>query len=241
MKLILDIGNTLVKAGVFEGKTLVETISANEINVSFIEKIRNKYNNITHAILSSVKEVRADVIEYLKNNYSFIEFSEQTPIPISNFYQSPSTLGNDRLAGVIAAHIIYPEENVLVVDAGTCITYDMVTSDGKYSGGGISPGLTMKFNALHTFTGKLPLVRLIDFDELIGVDTEKSILSGVINGTIAEMDTIIERYAKLYHPLKTVICGGDSHFLADRLKSSIFAAPELVLMGLNEILDHNES
>lgn len=239
MKLILDVGNTLTKAGIFEGKTLHEIFNSTELTIGFIEKIRNKYKNITLAILSSLKDVNNEVLEYLKNNYSLIEFTEHTPIPVRNLYQSPSTLGNDRLAGVIAAHTLYPDKNVLVIDAGTCITYDMITADGVYSGGSISPGLYMKFQALHTFTGKLPLIELKDFNEIIGTNTEQSILSGVINGTVGEMDAIIEKYDKLYSPLKTLICGGDAHFLAVRLKSSIFAAPELVLLGLNEILDYN--
>jgi len=202
--------------------------------------ITSQKKNISSVIISSVKEVPVEIINYLKKNYSFIELSALTTIPIINLYKTPETLGKDRLASVVAAYSLYCGENVLVVDAGTCITYDIVNAKGEYYGGSISPGLNMRFKALHTFTGKLPLVSLINFNELIGTDTNKSILSGVINGITAEADAIIERYKKYYSPLKIIICGGDAQFLVDRLKNIIFAVPELVLIGLNEILDYNE-
>jgi type III pantothenate kinase len=239
MKLVLDIGNTLVKAGIFEGKDLLEITNSHEFSISFIDSMAEKYSTISGAILSSVKEIGSDVSDHLKRKYRFLEFTENTPIPITNLYKTPATLGKDRLAGVIAASTLYPKKNVLVIDAGTCITYDLITSEKKYSGGGISPGLSMRFTALHTFTGKLPLVTLADCNDLIGNDTDKSILSGVINGTVAEIEGIIERYVTYYDSLTVLICGGDGHFLADRIKSSIFAVPELLLIGLNEILDYN--
>ncbi|NTW32724.1 MAG: type III pantothenate kinase [Bacteroidetes bacterium] len=240
MKLVLDIGNTQVKAGFFENKKLVEVIVFPELSVEWIESTKIKHPGISNIILSSVGKVSAKVIEILKNNFHLIELSETTAIPINNLYKSPDTLGKDRLAGVIAAHSLYPEENILVIDAGTCITFDMVSIKGEYKGGSISPGFLMRFKSLHTFTAKLPLVSLTNYSELIGTDTETSILSGVINGLCAETDAIIDKYKGLYKPLRTIICGGDAKFLADRLKNSIFAVPELVLIGLNEILDYNE-
>jgi type III pantothenate kinase len=241
MKLVLDIGNTLVKAGVFEKKQMVSSKTASCLSLDSISSIVRKNKNISSVIFSAVRSVPPEIINFLKKNYRCTEFSSATPLPITNLYRTVETLGKDRLAGVVAAHFLYPKKNVLVIDAGTCITYDLITKDGKYSGGSISPGLSMRFKALHTFTGKLPLVKVSNFKELVGKDTEKSILSGVINGLIAEADTIMERYKKLYPSMITVVCGGDASFLADRLKNSIFAQPELVLIGLNEILDYNES
>ena len=142
---------------------------------------------------------------------------------------------------MVAAHFLYPNRNVLVIDAGTCITYDLINKNEEYFGGSISPGLTIRFNALHTFTGKLPLVSHRNYYELAGNDTETSILSGVINGFLFEVDSVIDSYRDRYDDLKVLVCGGDYQFLADRLKNSIFAIPELVLVGLNEILDYNES
>jgi type III pantothenate kinase len=240
MKLVLDIGNTKVKAGVFEKKQLIEIISSTVPSVEFIDGICRKNKGIASVILSSVREVPFAVIDLLKKNYYFIEFSDTTPVPVTNLYRSPTTLGKDRLAGVVAAGSLYPNENVLVIDAGTCITYDFINAAGEYNGGSISPGFSMRFKALHTFTGQLPLVSLENYYDLIGTDTETSILSGVVNGLTAEADAIINLYKKLYNPIRTVICGGDMKFLADRLKNSIFAVSELVLIGLNEILDHNE-
>jgi type III pantothenate kinase len=240
MKLVLDIGNTLVKAGVFEKKQLLSTKTSPELSMDFISVIAKKNKGISSVIISSVIEIPSELTRTLKKNYRFIELSDSTPVPITNLYKTPETLGKDRLAGVVAAHFLYPKKNVLVIDAGTCITYDIIDKNGKYYGGSISPGLSMRFKAMHTFTGKLPLVSLSNYKELTGRDTKESILSGVINGVIAEADTIIERYKKQYFSLKTVICGGDASFLADRLKNSIFAQPELVLKGLNEILDYNE-
>jgi len=240
MKLVIDIGNTLVKTGLFEKKQLLETKISPELTLGFITSIADQNKTITSVIISSVKEVPAEIIKYLRKKFSFIELSESIAIPITNLYKTPGSLGKDRLAGIVAVHSLYPTENVLVIDAGTCITYDSINAKGEYYGGSISPGLNMRFKALHTFTEKLPLVSLINFNELIGTDTNESILSGVINGLIAETDTIIERYKKLYSPLKIIICGGDSQFLVNRLKNSIFAIPDLVLIGLNEILDYNE-
>jgi len=239
MKLALDIGNTLVKAGIFENKQLLNVKTSAEFSEKFIKSITDQYN-ITSVILSSVGKISAKEINYLRNNFHFILFSATVPVPVTNLYETPETLGNDRLAGVVAANYLYPSENVLVIDVGTCITYDFIDVKGKYCGGSISPGLSMRFKALNTFTEKLPLVSLINFKELVGTNTEKSILSGVINGVVSEVDSIINQYSENYSSLKTIICGGDSQFLADRLKNCIFAIPELVLKGLNEILDYNE-
>jgi len=127
-----------------------------------------------------------------------------------------------------------------VIDAGTCITYDLITAEGTYLGGAISPGIRMRFKALHTFTGKLPLIEQEEFDDLIGQTTQESILSGVYNGITGEITHLAGRYHEKSGDLAVVITGGDHHFLHNKLKISIFAAPDLVLLGLNEILDYND-
>jgi type III pantothenate kinase len=241
MKLVLDIGNTFVKAGVFEKKQLLQVFSTTLLDTSFIDDIIKEHNDINSAIISSVKEIPGEINNYLENRFRLLELTSAISLPIKNYYKTPDTLGKDRLAGVVAAHFLYPGENILIIDAGTCITYDMISQNGEYFGGSISPGLTIRFNALHTFTGKLPLVTFKNYDELVGTDTETSILSGVINGFLFEADSVIEKYKEQFEDLKVLICGGDHQFLADRLKNSIFAVPELVLIGLNEILNYNES
>jgi type III pantothenate kinase len=240
MKLVLDIGNSFIKAGVFEKKQLLQLFSAIELNTAFIEDIVSKYSEVNSAIFSSVKEISSEINNYLKSKFRLLEFTSTLSLPIKNYYKTPETLGKDRLAGVVAAHYLYPNRNVLVIDAGTCITYDLVNNNGEYFGGSISPGLTIRFNALHTFTGKLPLVSFKNYKELAGTDTETSILAGVINGFLFEADTVITKYKEQYEDLIVLICGGDYQFLVDRLKNSIFAVPELILTGLNEILDYNE-
>ena len=240
MKLVIDVGNTQTKAGFFENKKLFEVIVFSALSVEWIDNIKLKYPTINNVIISSVGNISHEIIDFLKSKFNLIEFSQTTAIPVLNLYKSPETLGKDRLAGVIAAHSLYLNENVLVIDAGTCITYDMVSAKGEYKGGGISPGFIMRFKSLHTFTSKLPLISLADYNELIGTDTKTSILSGVINGICAEIDGIINMYQLDFEPLRVIVCGGDAKFLANRLKNSIFAVPELVLIGLNEIIDYNE-
>jgi type III pantothenate kinase len=154
-------------------------------------------------------------------------------------YATPTTLGVDRIAGVCGAKHMSPKTNVLVIDAGTCITYDFLDRDGNFLGGGISPGLMMRFNAVHNFTARLPLVPLVEIAPLIGDSTETCIQSGVINGLIEELGGIISLYRQKFEGLAVILSGGDARFFENKLKGSIFAVPELVLSGLNSILIHN--
>lgn len=240
MNLVIDIGNTLLKYAVFDEKKIInqniiavpEKLSAKEI---FFE---NK--KITKAILSSVRAVPPDFISDLKSLCGLHILGVDTKLPFKNLYKTPETLGNDRIAGLAAAYALYPGADVLIIDAGTCITIDFLNARGEYHGGTISPGLNMKLKALHTFTGKLPLVNLRSVRNDYGFDTETSILAGAVNGSIAEIKTSIERYKEKYPELIAVLCGGDALFLAEKLKSSIFAVPELILIGLNELLEYNE-
>ncbi len=169
-----------------------------------------------------------------------IEFTPQTPIPLKNHYKSAATLGADRLAASIGAFTLHPNNNVLVIDAGTCVKCNFTNSKNEFLGGSISPGLAMRLRSLQHYTGKLPLVNFDDsFDKVIGQTTEESILSGVINGIAYEIDSFINDYKKNYPDLITILTGGDSAYFVKRLKNSIFAEPELVLMGLNTTLEFN--
>ena len=169
-----------------------------------------------------------------------IIFNSETKIPLTNLYQSASTLGSDRLAASVGAYFLYPNANVLVIDAGTCIKYNFTNSKNEYLGGGISPGIRMKLKALQTFTSKLPLVEAnFSYNELVGNNTQNSILSGVLNGSVAEIDGIISQYKLQFTDIICVLTGGDSEYLAKRLKNSIFAHQNLVIKGLNDILNYN--
>lgn len=240
MNLVIDIGNTLVKYAVFNEKKMVhEGISE---NCDFFSEgnFFLKHKGIKKAIISSVRSIPKKLLSSVKKQCPVHVLGKDTKLPFKNLYKTPETLGRDRVAGLAGAHALYPGSNVLVIDAGTCITIDFLYADGKYYGGTISPGLTMKFKALHTFTGKLPLVKLREFENNFGVSTETSILSGVVNGSIAEIQKSIDYYKSKYIDLKVLMCGGDAAYLVERLKSSIFAVPGLVLTGLNELLEYNE-
>ena len=238
MNLVVDIGNTRTKAALYNGTTLVESrhyaIPNDVLNdISFIKQAQK-------AIIGTV----VDNIEYFLNQLKSLIptqlFTTQTPIPLINRYQTASTLGSDRLAAAMAAYYLYPNTNTLTIDAGTCIKYNFTTIQNEYIGGGISPGILMRFKALHHFTSKLPLIDPdFSYSDLIGNNTHNSILSGVLNGASAEVDEIINRYKVQYPNLLCVLTGGDSEYLSKQLKNTIFTHQNLVLAGLNHILNYN--
>ncbi len=238
-RLIIDYGNTFVKTAVFQHHELIRLKTQPSIDPGLIDTLR-KNHNITGAIISTVTNVPAAVSEYLRGNFRLIELDHHTPVPINNLYRTPETLGKDRLAVAVAAAKRFPGENCLVIDAGTCITFDFVDNEKNYLGGSISPGMALRFKSLNTFTSRLPLVTHGNFEELTGKTTEESILSGVLNGIVAEVDGIIGFYRDKFPGLKIIVTGGDMNFLAKKLKSNIFADPNLLLIGLNEILEFNE-
>lgn len=239
MKLIIDLGNSQKKVAVFSDENIVFF----DISKNLTDSINHIFAGfeISSAILASVIEHTAGINEQISSKCSLLVFDENTPVPIKNIYLTPETLGKDRLASIVAANKMYPGENVLVIDAGSCIKYDFVDSSAVYHGGAISPGLNMRLKALHTFTGKLPLIELSNCDSLIGNNTQQSILSGVVNGAIAEINGIVEQYCKIYPDLRVVLSGGDSEYLVNKLKNKIFAVSNIVLHGLKIILDYNDN
>ena len=242
MKLIIDIGNTLTKLAVFEDEQIVEVISTKTLTEPLLEHLFEKYPEINSSILSSVKDYGSHIEPCLVSNSHFLKFDHLTPLPFMNKYNTPETLGKDRLAAVAGVAGLYPEKHLLVIDAGTCITYDLFSTDEGYLGGAISPGIQMRFKALNTFTGNLPLINAdsIEYPDLIGKSTSGSILSGVKRAVISEVDGMIIEYRQAFGEIKTVVTGGDFNYFDKYLKNSIFAAPNLVLIGLKKILDFNE-
>jgi type III pantothenate kinase len=238
-RLIIDVGNTFVKVAVFQYNELIDLKTVPSIDTTLLDKLK-KDHDIRAAIISAVTDVRETVTEYLRTNFQLIELDHHTPVPITNLYRTPETLGKDRLAVVVAAAARFPGEDCLVVDAGTCITFDFIDKQKNYHGGSISPGMLLRFKSLNTFTGRLPLVTHRNFEVLTGKTTEESILAGVLNGIAAEVDGMIGMYRDQFPGLKVIITGGDMNFLAKKLKSNIFAVPNLLLFGLNEILEFNE-
>lgn len=242
MKLIIDIGNTLTKTALFDHNDIVELVTAHELSSSALKKIFEKTDGIKSSIVASVRDTDQNIIDLLAEKTQLKLLNKNTPLPFSNKYATPETLGNDRVAAAAGASAMFPRQNVLIIDAGSCITYDLITSKNEYLGGGISPGINMRFSALHTFTKKLPLINFRPGEQpaLIGTDTESSILSGAQNGVLLEVDGIINAYREQFRNLKVVISGGDYKYFDKYLKNNIFASPNIVLAGLNRILDFNE-
>jgi len=239
-KLILDFGNTLKKIAVFQGGNQVEFHTTDGDVVQILEGLKRRYPNLKSAILSSVIKIDIHLMAYLKMNYKFTFFTYETPVPILNKYQSPETLGRDRLAAAVGAQKEFPERNILVIDAGSSITYEFISSDGEYLGGAISPGVKMRAKALNTFTDQLPLVNTDSDNILIGNSTETSLKSGIVNGTIAEINGMIASFLQSYENIQIILTGGDAYYFEKSLKYDIFASENLVLKGLNYILDYNE-
>jgi type III pantothenate kinase len=239
MNLIVDIGNSRIKIAVFNKDELIY----NEVitNDSFVETSLNLIEKFSckNAIISAVGVLNKNEIDQIKAKIKVIELDTTTKIPFFNNYATPKTLGVDRIALVAAAVSKYQNQNVLIIDAGTCITFDFVTTSKKYLGGAISPGIEMRYKSLNKFTNRLPLLMREETTSLIGTSTETCIHSGVINGVISEIDSIITKYRKKNKDLTVVLTGGDANFLSNRLKNGIFANPFFLLEGLNTILTFN--
>lgn len=244
MNLIIDIGNTRVKLALYDGEKQVAIAHNANLSIAFLSDFINSNTVAKKPLSTAISSVAAEpaaIIDWLTSYGKVVQLKPDTPVPLSISYQTPESLGTDRLAGSVAAWIKYAPANILVIQAGSCLTYEFITKQGEFIGGAISPGMEMRFKALHTFTGRLPLITHQEIGLLTGRTTEESILSGVINGMSAEIDETINRYKDKYIDLKVVLTGGDLIYFDKRLKNSIFAHPNLVLDGLNLILRFNES
>lgn len=241
MKLIVDTGNTYTKVAFYDALTLVavERIANEKINIAWFEMLFNRYGKPQRTISAATGKVDAGLLNWLGERTDMVLFSTMMPLPVTSRYKTMETLGHDRLAAVVAAHDAMRDVPVLVVDAGTAITYDYIDENGEYYGGAISPGISMRLKALHTFTEKLPLVEIVGECEFIGDSTEKAIASGVLNGVCAEVEGVVEKYYRLNQNLHVILCGGDAHYFDKCIKNNIFALPNLVLNGLNLILDYH--
>jgi type III pantothenate kinase len=241
MNLAIDIGNTRVKAAVFEGNKLVviEYFKREEISLEF-KKIVKTYK-ITETIIANVASVSSEVLEEINKIVRLTRVNSLMKLPFTNVYATPHTLGLDRLALVFSAVLQYESQNILIIDAGTCITFDFVDKEKKYLGGAISPGVEMRYKSLNHFTSKLPLLYVTTPNQFIGNSTEESIHSGVVNGIVQEIDGVISQYKNKYLDLTVVLTGGDTNFLSKQLKSSIFANQNFLLEGLNRILIFNNN
>ena len=233
---IIDIGNTQCKWGIFEGHELLQSGRTNYGDWQPLIEINKKFTPKNWYLTTVQEKPKAQEL-----GFSYEEFSLLDKLPVALHYSNPSTLGRDRLAGVCGAHHLFKNKNCLVIDAGTCITFDLIDGDGVYHGGSISPGIHLRLKAMHEFTGKLPLVSWEDLEGFIGNDTQSCILQGVKQGVLGEVKHQIEQYRTKYDDLKVIITGGDTAFFEKNMKNKIFAAPNLVLIGLNAIYLYKKS
>ena len=241
MNLIIDVGNSQIKVAVFKQDELVsDAVMQVDTLLDEVQEIFKNFSSITHIMVSSVGYLPNSVIKSLQLFAPVMLLSNTLKLPFENHYGTPETLGVDRMALIASAYTSYPNKNCLVIDAGSCITYDFINQEGQYKGGAISPGLKMRFKAMHTFTAGLPLVDSFELGDFIGTNTQECMISGVVNGSINEIDAVIGQYQKKFKDLTVILTGGDSHFLSKRLKSSIFAHPNLLLKGINCILELNK-
>lgn len=240
MKICIDIGNTYAKAAVFDENQQIDFIQFHLNEMELLRAFIGKQSSLKSAMVCSVREIPDELLKSITTASKVIVLDHTTPLPFRNEYETPETLGPDRIAGVAAAFARFPEKNVLVIDMGTCITYDLLTSEGTYSGGMISPGIYMRFKAMHAFTGKLPLVDPDMNIPFIGKNTKSSLQTGVMHGVQAEIQGIIEEFSLNYKDLTVLIGGGDNKYFDKKFNCSIFAASNLVLEGLKVILDFND-
>lgn len=237
MNLVIDKGNTRTKAGLFRGGECIQTFFWDVWGQAEMEEMREK--GVERVILSTVSGIDEKVAIFLTNTFTYLKLDTETQLPVQNAYETPETLGKDRIAAVVGARHLFPAENCLVIDAGTCITLDFLSSEGVYLGGNISPGIGMRLRAMHQFTHSLPQVAPGDMTGLLGQSTETALRLGGQMGPAMELNGFTEALAERYGEFKVLLTGGDAVYLAGNLKRKIFVNPNLVLIGLNEILTYN--
>ena len=238
-QLCIDQGNSSTKIGIFDHNTLIHQAEYKQFSENKIIEIKNNFQ-IQSAIISSVISDNEVLLHLLQIHFKqFVVFNHKTAVPIENKYLTPQTLGLDRLAAMVGAQFLQPNKDLLVIDAGTAITYDFLDRNKLYSGGNIAPGIEMRLKSLHDYTHKLPLIKAEPYDELLGNDTKTAILAGVLQGIQFEMDGYINTLKIKYPELSIFLTGGSTFYFDTKLKNLIFAEKKLVLIGLNRILNFN--
>lgn len=242
--LVIDIGNTFSKLAIFNNRVIKELVQIDNLTLHHLRDFLEA-NKVDRAVISSVNAEVDEFETLLKSKTKYFRFTGLSKSRIINHYKTPQTLGLDRYAAIIGAESLYPNQNCLVIDAGSCITYDFVDHEKNYLGGSITPGIAMRLKAMNRFTGRLPLIEPNpDVDAEYGNDTSSAILSGVQKGVIYEAIGFINSFYTKWSGLRVLLCGGDLNFFDTELKSSIFAhtlkaEPYLVLIGLNEVIHYN--
>ena len=241
MNLVLDIGNNFFKLGIFDNSDLIFSFSDKNDKISIeIEKIISKYKQVNSALISNVSSIK--IIDLL-NKYKIqtFELDSNFIFPFKLNYQTPKTLGNDRLALAAAATILFPNSNNLVIDAGTCITIDFIDNNNHFTGGSISPGVKMRYDSLNHYTANLPLLKNKNNFNFPGNSTNASIHAGIIGGVSNEIMGFINQINSRYEKVNVILTGGDAKILSKTLKITIFANQNFILEGLNCILNLNKN
>jgi type III pantothenate kinase len=240
MLLAIDVGNTQIKLAVFEHHTLIhkEIIAYNDWQIA-VKKNLKKFSKIENIVVASVGKLNKEDFLELNSNVKIYFITKESTFPFQNLYATPDTLGIDRMVLAAGAVLQFPNKNRLVIDAGTCITYDFIDENDNYLGGAISPGIRLRYESLHNYTAKLPLLTKENPDHLIGNSTNQSIHSGVVNGVTMEIDGFINNSFVENDNFIIILTGGDAEFLADRLKNTIFANSNFLLESLNQTFQYN--
>jgi type III pantothenate kinase len=238
--LCFDFGNTRLKCAVFEGSELKEVVEMPDHSPATIGHLIEKYAP-AKSLLSSVIAHDPEIEKMLAARTRFHKLDHHSKIPVTTPVAKPETIGADRWAMVVAAAQLFPEKNNLVIGLGTAVTYNFVNKKREFLGGGISPGMELRFKSLKEFTAKLPLIEKNWNFPLIGYDTRTNILSGVILGMAKEIDGMIDLYQEKYGNLNVLLTGGDSAYFARHLKNRIFADLDLIFKGLYAISEINNS
>ncbi len=239
MNLIVDIGNSFIKLAVLDSSNEVHFFQRYEkVLVRDIKKLAKKYG-FTHSIVSSTRTGTPYFIEYINKHYKLIILSHTTKVPIKNKYGTPKTLGRDRLAAVVGASKLYPKKNVLVIDIGTCITYDYIDKKGQYWGGNIAPGVELRLQAMHHFTSALPLLKRKWNKDILGKSTTTAIQNGAVWGIKLEIESFIKTLTGKKGQMTVILTGGDASYFGELIDSEIFVDSNLVLKGLNDIIEYN--
>lgn len=237
MDLVLDIGNTRIKAGLFQGAELLRTGHVAHGDLAGLKAFADR-SPVERIAVGSVAREDQVLLGALGSWAPTVVIAGDHPSPLRMAYRTPTTLGVDRLANAVAVAHLFPGRAALAIDLGTCVTYDHVDAAGTYRGGSISPGLRMRARAMHAHSARLPLVAPPEQPAAIGLSTEESLAAGVHHGLRAELKTLIAEARQQAPDLAVVLTGGDAPRFARALENGIFAHPTLTLLGLHALLGH---
>jgi type III pantothenate kinase len=240
LNLVIDIGNTRTKIGLFHENQSVEQAIWQDWTLEQLLAYAAT-RNVQRIILSTVAAPKDELSMALSKHFFFLELNHLTPLPFQNNYQTPLTLGKDRLAGIAGAQWLYPATNCLVIDCGTCIKYDLITADGVYHGGNIAPGAEMRIKAMHQFTARLPQVDMHWPTSFIGNSTETALQNGALRGAAMEIEGFARLFEQKVSPLQVLLTGGDAPFFFPQLTMErLMRSSNLTMIGLNSILNYNQ-